>query len=109
MKKLFHSLVLAGAMVGLLWAAPGSAQSVADFYKGKQITLFIGYSPGGGYDTYARTVSRHMGKHIPGNPTIVPKNRPGAGSMLLANELYNTVPKDGSVIGLSDVSAFGTN
>ena len=100
MKKLFHTLVLAGATVGLLWAAPASADSVADFYKGKQITLYIGYSPGGGYDTYARMVSRHMGKHIPGNPTIVAKNRPGAGSLLLANELYNTLPKDGSVIGL---------
>lgn len=100
MKILFRSLVLAAATVGLLWAAPASADAIADFYKGKQITLFIGYSPGGGYDTYARTVSRHMGKHIPGNPTIVAKNRPGAGSLLLANELYNTVPQDGSVIGL---------
>jgi tripartite-type tricarboxylate transporter receptor subunit TctC len=96
---------LAGlAMAGILGAAlaplPASADAVADFYSGKTITVMIGYSAGGGYDTYARTVARHMGKHIPGNPNLIAKNRPGAGSMKLANELYNTLPKDGTTIGI---------
>ncbi len=87
-------------LAGLMAPATASADAVADFYKGKTITVFIGYSPGGGYDRYARTVVRHMGKHIPGNPELVPKNRPGAGSLLLVNELYNTLPKDGTAFGI---------
>lgn len=90
------------AAVALLAFVPLSAaksQSVADFYAGKSIELLIGYSPGGGYDTYARTIARHMGKHIPGNPNIVPKNMPGAGSLKLTNFLYNVAPKDGTTFG----------
>ncbi len=98
-KRALAGLVLAGVAAGLMAPATASAHAVADFYEGKTITLYVGYSPGGGYDTYARTVARHMTKHIPGNPNIVTKNRPGAGSMLLANELYNILPKDGTVIG----------
>ena len=62
-------------------SAPAHAQSVADFYKGKNISLAISFSPGGGYDLYARTLARHIGKHIPGNPQIVPQNMPGAGGL----------------------------
>lgn len=80
----------------LLFAGAAKADAVADFYKGKSITLYIGYSSGGGYDTYARTIARHMGKHIPGNPSIVPKNRPGAGSLVLTNEVAKTLKKDGT-------------
>jgi tripartite-type tricarboxylate transporter receptor subunit TctC len=76
------------------------AQSVADFYKGKTVELLIGYSGGGGYDVYARLLARHMGRHIPGNPTIVPRNMPGAGSLVLANWLYNVAPKDGTAFGI---------
>ena len=65
------------------------AQNVADFYKGKSVDVYIGYSVGGGYDLYARLLARHIGKHIPGNPTVVPKNMEGAGSLRLANWLYN--------------------
>ena len=72
--KALRLLALIAVGVGLATAAP--AQSVEEFYKGKTITVYIGYSPGGGYDRYARTVGRHIGKHIPGNPDIVPKNRP---------------------------------
>ena len=97
--KLF-ALIGIGVGIGLASAPAALAQSVEEFYKGKTITLYIGYSPGGGYDGYARLVSRHLGKHIPGNPDIVPKNRPGAGSLLLTNELYNTLPKDGTAIGI---------
>ena len=76
------------------------AQSPAEFYKGKNIDLLIGYSVGGAYDLYARQLARHMSKHIPGNPTVVPKNMDGAGSLRLANLLYNVVPKDGSAFGI---------
>ena len=72
------------------------AQSPADFYKGKTIDLYIGYSAGGGYDVYARALARHMGRFIPGNPTILAKNMPGAGSLVLANWLYNVAPRDGT-------------
>ncbi len=70
------------------------------FYKGKNIDVYIGYSVGGAYDSYARLLARHMGKHIPGNPTLVPKNMEGAGSLRLANWLYNVAPKDGLVFGI---------
>ena len=70
-----------------------------DFYEGKTVQLLIGYSAGGGYDTYARTLARHIGKHIPGNPEVITKNVPGAGSLVLMNQLANTLPKDGTVFG----------
>jgi tripartite-type tricarboxylate transporter receptor subunit TctC len=86
--------------VALLLAAPAArADAVADFYKGKNVTLYIGYTPGGGYDAYARILARHMGEHIPGNPTIVPTNMPGAGSLRATNYLYNVAAKDGSAFG----------
>jgi len=75
------------------------AQSPAEFYKSKNVELYIGYSVGGGYDLYARTIARHIGKYIPGNPTVVTKNMEGAGSLRLANWLYNVGSKDGAVFG----------
>ncbi len=80
-------------------AASARADGVEDFYRGKSITLVIGYSVGGGYDLYGRLVARHLGKHIPGQPNIVPQNREGAGSLRAAIYLYNAAPKDGTVIG----------
>lgn len=99
-------LAAGAAMVAgtILMPAKASADAVADFYKGKTITFFIGYSPGGGYDTYARTVARHMGKHIPGNPNIVAKNMAGAGGRIAAAYLYNVAPKDGTALCTSDQS-----
>jgi tripartite-type tricarboxylate transporter receptor subunit TctC len=79
---------------------PGFAQTANDFYKGKQLSVMIGYGVGGSDDLWARLIARHIGDHIPGHPTIVPVNAPGAGSLLLANQIYNTQPKDGTVIGL---------
>jgi len=78
---------------------PAHAQSVEEFYRGKSITLAIGFTPGGGYDLYARHLARHMGKHIPGNPTIVPQNMAGAGSLRAANFIYSAAPKDGTAFG----------
>jgi tripartite-type tricarboxylate transporter receptor subunit TctC len=83
----------------LLISFPARAQTPAEFHKGKIVELDIGYSVGGAYDGYARMLARHMGKYIPGNPTIVPKNMTGAGSLRLANYLYNAAPKDGTVFG----------
>jgi tripartite-type tricarboxylate transporter receptor subunit TctC len=93
--------VLSGiAAVTLAAATPVSAQSVADFYRGKSISLEIPTSVGGGYDVHARLLSRHMGRFIPGNPTIVPKNTEGASGLRLANALYNNAPKDGTAFGI---------
>ncbi len=90
---------LAACACRLCPASIASAQSPADFYKGKTVDLHIGYSAGGGYDLYARMIARHLGKHIPGNPQVVPKNMEGAGSLRLANWLYSVAPKDGTALG----------
>jgi tripartite-type tricarboxylate transporter receptor subunit TctC len=97
------------AGLGLQAAAPGSARAgdaVADFYTGKSVQLVIGYAPGGGYDVYARALARYMGRHIPGNPSIVVQNMPGAGSIKAANYLYNIAPKDGTTFGGFSRGAF---
>jgi tripartite-type tricarboxylate transporter receptor subunit TctC len=85
-------LVLAGA-------AGAAADQVADFYAGKTVRIQVGFGPGGGYDIYARTLARHIGRHIPGNPSIVVQNMPGAGSLKVVNYLYGVAPKDGTVFG----------
>ena len=82
-----------------------SAQTPEEFYKGKNVDLVIGYPPGGSNDTWGRLLARHIGKHIPGKPTLVPKNMPGAGSFLAANTVFNVSPKDGSVIGIAAPTA----
>jgi tripartite-type tricarboxylate transporter receptor subunit TctC len=83
----------------VLGAAHAQADAVADFYRGKQVHLIVGYGTGGGYDVYARLIARHLGKYIPGNPGIIVQNMPGAGSLRAVNYLYNAAPRDGSVIG----------
>jgi tripartite-type tricarboxylate transporter receptor subunit TctC len=90
---------IAGVLLAAVAAQPASSARVEDFFKGKTLSLIIGYSVGGGYDAYGRLVARHLGKHIPGNPTVVPQNMSGAGSLKAANYLYSVAPKDGSVIG----------
>jgi tripartite-type tricarboxylate transporter receptor subunit TctC len=87
------------AMFAVLPWTIAPAQTAAEFYRGKTIDLYINSSIGGGYDLYARTIARHLGRHLPGNPTILPKNMEGGGGMRLANWLYNVGPKDGTVIG----------
>jgi tripartite-type tricarboxylate transporter receptor subunit TctC len=88
------------AMIGIAAIAVARADELADFYRGKQITLYVGFSPGGGYDAYARLLARHLGKYIPGNPIVVVQNLPGAGSLRAANYIYSVVPKDGTAFGL---------
>jgi tripartite-type tricarboxylate transporter receptor subunit TctC len=91
----------ATAAVALLLAVPpASAQSVEEFYKSHPVTMIVGFNVGNIYDTVMRTVARHIGKHIPGNPTVIPVNRPGAGSLAAANQVFNTSPRDGTVIGV---------
>jgi tripartite-type tricarboxylate transporter receptor subunit TctC len=92
-------LLMLACLCAALSGRAAQAQSVADFYRGKTITCFIGYGVGGGYDLFARTISRHMSRHIPGNPTITPVNMPGASSMVLGNHLAKRAPRDGTAIG----------
>jgi tripartite-type tricarboxylate transporter receptor subunit TctC len=81
--------------------APAAAQPVTgDYYAGKTVQLIIGFGVGGGYDLWARTLGRHIGKHLPGNPNVVPQNMPGAGSFIAANHIYSVAPKDGTVFGI---------
>jgi tripartite-type tricarboxylate transporter receptor subunit TctC len=95
-----------GAVAGLALSCLLSVTAVADeaseraFYEGKTVELMVGFSPGGGYDTYARTLARHLPKHFPGNPNVVVRNVPGAGSLVLMNQVANSLPKDGSVFAL---------
>jgi tripartite-type tricarboxylate transporter receptor subunit TctC len=95
----FRRLVLALCVLALTACSPEDGLAPEDFYRGKTIQVLIGLSPGGAYDVYARMLARHMGKHIPGNPRLVPSNMEGAGSLTLTNYLYNVAPKDGTVIG----------
>src|SRR5215475_4135566 len=84
----------------LLLPASAQAQSVEGFYRGETLNMVIGYATGGSNDIYARTVARHIGKHIPGNPTVVPRNMPGGGSLVAANHVFNIAPKDGTTLAL---------
>jgi len=86
------------ALLGLL-ALTSKPCGAQDFYAGKSIQLVIGFDVGGGYDLYARTVARHWTRHIPGHPTFVPQNMPGAGTRTAANWLFNIAPKDGTAVG----------
>jgi tripartite-type tricarboxylate transporter receptor subunit TctC len=86
------------AATSLSAAHTASAQDVAKFYKSKRIQILVGSGPGGGYDTYARMLSRHMGRHIPGKPRFLVKNMDGAGSIVMANYVFNVAPQDGTVI-----------
>lgn len=91
---------LAGAFAAAGFAAiPALPAQPADFYKGKTVSIYVGSGAGGGFDTYARAVGRHLAKHVPGNPLIKVQNRPGAGGRGNANLVFNSDPQDGTVIG----------
>ena len=105
MKTKAKRRALRGGALGIVAAAfmlsaGVSAENVDDFYKGKTVTLIIPSNAGGGWNTYGRLVARFIGKHIPGNPVVVPQNMPGAGGLVAANHLYNIAAKDGTVFGI---------
>src|SRR5262245_28894094 len=93
-------LSAAGLLLACASATSAAAQSVADFYRGKTVNVLIGVSPGGEYDLQARLVARHLGKHIPGNPLVVPQNMTGAGGLNMANYLATIATRDGTYIGM---------
>jgi tripartite-type tricarboxylate transporter receptor subunit TctC len=101
MKSFVKSLPLALALILAVYllCARGEAFAQANFYDGKTIRMIVGFTAGGGYDAYTRTIGRHMGKHIPGNPAIIVDNMPGAGSMISANYTYKAAKPDGLTIG----------
>ena len=89
----------------LVQSFPASAQTVADFYKGKTVNIMVGFGPGGGYDLYARLLSRHLGRNIPGTPNVVVQNMDGAGSVRAANYVYAVAPRDGTAIAAVNQNA----
>jgi tripartite-type tricarboxylate transporter receptor subunit TctC len=93
-RQIFRKAIGAAATLLVAGALTGAA-AAEDFYKGRNVSLVIGYSAGGGYDAYARLLARFMGKHIPGDPSIIPQQMAGAGSLRAANYIYSVVPKDG--------------
>jgi tripartite-type tricarboxylate transporter receptor subunit TctC len=109
-----HRIAVAAAVLLALSTSAARADAVADFYKGKQINVVVGYGPGGGYDVYTRLLLRHMPRHVPGNPTMVVQNMPGAGSLRAANFLGNAASRDGLTLGVIGAPAaleplFGNN
>jgi tripartite-type tricarboxylate transporter receptor subunit TctC len=84
----------------LLLTTPVAAQPGGDTFAAKSVAMIIGFGPGGGYDLWGRTVGRHIGRHLPGAPTVIPQNMPGAGSYAAASYIFNIAPKDGSVLGI---------
>jgi tripartite-type tricarboxylate transporter receptor subunit TctC len=98
MKHIRTSILAAAAVIAFGSAA--QAQSVADFYKGKTVTIYIAFSPGGTYDLFGRMVARHIGKHIPGNPTVIGSNMPGAGGLTATNFMFRSAPKDGTAMAI---------
>jgi tripartite-type tricarboxylate transporter receptor subunit TctC len=97
LRRSFAAVFSGGIMIV---ASQAMAQTPEQFYAGKTIDFVIGYPPGGSNDVLGRLVARHLGKHVPGHPTVVPKNQPGAGSFLAVNQIFNVYPKDGTVIGI---------
>jgi tripartite-type tricarboxylate transporter receptor subunit TctC len=94
-----RAAIAAAALIAFAAPAARAADAVADFYKGKQVHVIVGFAAGGGYDLYARLISRHMARFIPGNPTMVVQNMPGAGSVTAAQYLLQKAPRDGTTIG----------
>jgi len=98
-------IVFTALLVLALGLAPAGAETAADFYKGKTVSLIAGFPPGGGYDTYVRVLARHYGRFLPGQPTVVASNMPGAGSLTAANNIYAKYAPDGLAIAMFASSA----
>lgn len=96
-RLLVMSLVLAGQLA--VAQSNHAASTADDFYRGKVIRIIVGFSAGGGFDTFARMVARYMGKYVPGNPSIIVDNMPGAGSLIAVNHIYRVAKPDGLTIG----------
>src|SRR3954454_4325424 len=91
--------ILAIAIATAIGTSLANADEVEDFYRGKTVTIVVSNPPGGGYDLLARTIAPNLGRHIPGNPSVIVQNMPGAAGILATNHLFNIAPKDGSVLG----------
>src|SRR5262245_19636437 len=91
----------AALLASALFATTAAADSVADFYKGKTVSILMGTGPGASYDLYGRTIAEHISRHIPGSPTIIVEHMPGAGGVIAGNHIYNTAPQDGTKLLLS--------
>lgn len=99
MKKTRISVaVVAAAAIGLLTTGAAKADAVADFYKGKTVTIYVGLAAGGIYSIMAQTMSKYLGNHIPGNPNVIVQHQPGAGGLVAANNVYNVLPQDGTIL-----------
>ncbi|MGE5538985.1 MAG: Bug family tripartite tricarboxylate transporter substrate binding protein [Gemmatimonas sp.] len=97
---IWKAWLVAGVALGVWGATPARADAISDFYAGKTITVLVGADPGGGYDAQARLLSRHLGRFIPGQPSMVVQNMPGAGGILVANRIYNTAAPDGTFMAV---------
>ena len=104
MSKLFLAVTFAVFAFAAVISGPVAAQTAADF-KGETISIINGYAPGSAYDVYGRTLARHFARFIPGNPAVIPKSMPGAGTLRAANYIYNVAPKDGTELAIFGVSA----
>src|SRR5262249_49662182 len=98
---------LRGMLLLLAMLVPATAQE-RDFYRNRTITIIIPIGPGGAYDAYARLLSRHLGRHLPGNPSIIARNMPGGGGVIASNYLYNIAPQDGTMLAIM-ISSFATD
>src|SRR5712675_1284991 len=98
-------IALAAALAWQASIGAAGAETAEEFYKSHPLTIVIGFPPASAYDLYGRAVGRHIAKHIPGNPAVLPVNKPGASSLAAANYLYGIAPKDGSTIGIISRSA----
>ena len=102
MKKSNNTMRYGLAVLAAVWlgVVPAAAQPAGETLAGKTVTLIIGFGAGGGYDLWGRLVARHIGRHLPGNPTVVPQNMPGAGSYVAASHIYVAAPKDGTMFAI---------
>jgi tripartite-type tricarboxylate transporter receptor subunit TctC len=99
MAALFKMIVAASILIAAQMAGGVYAQTLEEFFKSRPFTIVVGYPPGAAYDMYARLIARRLGHYLPGTPTVVVQNMPGAGSLSAANHLYNVARRDGSIIG----------
>src|SRR6516162_11453464 len=96
----FNQTQVSALVLLTLLASFGTAAAQGDVFAGKSVQMIIGFGAGGGYDLWGRTVARHIGRHLPGHPTVVAQNMPGAGSYIAASYIYNVAAKDGTALAI---------